>query len=288
MLTPVRTVLNYQPENHIDDDKPQSLDPPSRKQRRDESGRPRLINGRDVYHIWSYDALKDECIRRKIPLPDNYIKKASLEKKLRLHDGVPDYEAKGIWPYERLREECIKRSIPITSKQMNNVYKRPDLIKMLERDDVRLRVEAAQAGQRATSEALQVGTVEGPQVGSGEASQVADVSNGDGKLNDNKLDNDERLNGGGALDNDDSKAKDLPPKRGRGRPPKGSSRLPVPQPQAVQFEIPIRSERQSNGGSTKARESLSRRASLRPSSRSATSLGFYHDGPRIKEEPEDY
>lgn len=111
------------------------------------TGPPRLLNGRAVYNIWSYQALRDECVRRNIPLPNTsvHLQKASLEKRLRLHDGLEDYSSSKRWTYKALQEECSRRGLPIASKRGTNTYKRSDLIKILESNDVKQRQEAASA-----------------------------------------------------------------------------------------------------------------------------------------------
>lgn len=112
------------------------------------SGPPRLINGRAYYHIWGYEALHRECIQRGIRLPDNTVKKTSLEKKLRMLDGFPDYHDKTEWRFQRLQDECLKRSIPIMSKQGTTIYTRTVLIKKLESDDIQLRQQSTASGQQ--------------------------------------------------------------------------------------------------------------------------------------------
>lgn len=119
---------------------------PTKKRKSDRaSGRPRLLNGKDSYRIWSYQALWDECVRRKIPLPKDciHLKKAALEKRLRIHDGVDDYTSHKVWPFTALQEECVRRGLPIVSPHGVNKYKRGDLIRMLKSDNLKRRQQAA-------------------------------------------------------------------------------------------------------------------------------------------------
>lgn len=125
-----------------DPDEPEDIGSPKKTRQREPGGRLRLINGRAVYRIWGYDALKEECKARGIALPNNWIQKSSLEKKLKLSDGLPDYESSSEWPFEKLREVYLARGLPINSEHLKNVYRRPELIRVLESDDLKNRQAA--------------------------------------------------------------------------------------------------------------------------------------------------
>lgn len=120
--------------------------PPTKKRKSDHAGgRPRLLNGKATYRIWSYQALWDECVRRKIPLPKDciHLKKAALEKRLRIHDGVDDYSSHKTWSFKALQEECVRRGLPIVSPHGKNKYTKAVLIRILKSDNLKRRQQSA-------------------------------------------------------------------------------------------------------------------------------------------------
>lgn len=83
-----------------------------------------------MYRTWGYDALKDECKRRKIPLPNNFIKKNLLERKvLETKQWLGELRYLVI-PLRKLRDECPSRGLPIRSEHLRNKYKRTETTRM--------------------------------------------------------------------------------------------------------------------------------------------------------------
>lgn len=97
---------------------------------------PEHFGGLVEYNKYSHLNLYNECVRRGIAV-SKFARQEVLVKKLKLNDGLPDFDDHKQWPIDRLKSECRDRGLPENRK-------RDELVKQLHRHESRLRQQAAQ------------------------------------------------------------------------------------------------------------------------------------------------